>query len=206
MTGVRSGKRPATTTAAPVAQKRLAHWEVRNLEMVTHIRKMTLHHPGGRVVVVVGGGHEAFFDACLDPMLDVEVVQLDEVLDEADRSERRSRHRIDARIEPETGRVDAGVGTYRLLAHEAAHPRWTDAADSQGEHDFLNESFAEYGAWLSLRERAGEQADLDVARTLPRGSTGRLDATVRVLSGTRDAEAAAWMEEEPCAGPSRGER
>lgn len=66
----------------PLAQKRLAHWEIRNLKMVTHVRKMTLHHPGGRVLVIVGAGHKAFFDAYLDRMLDVEVVHLDEVLSE----------------------------------------------------------------------------------------------------------------------------
>lgn len=66
-----------------LAQKRIAHWEVRNLKMVTHIRKMALHHPGGRVLVVVGAGHKAFFDAYLSQMLDVDLVQLEEVLSDA---------------------------------------------------------------------------------------------------------------------------
>lgn len=72
----------------PMAQKRLAHWEIRNLKMVTHVRKMTLHHPGGRVLVVVGAGHKAFFDAYLDRMLDVEVVHLGEILDGASPTDR----------------------------------------------------------------------------------------------------------------------
>lgn len=73
----------ALAPQTPAAQKRIAHWEIRNLKMVTHIRKMTLHHPGERVLVVVGAGHKAFFDAYLDRMLDVEIVHLDEVLDAA---------------------------------------------------------------------------------------------------------------------------
>lgn len=73
----------ALAPETPAAQKRIAHWEVRNLKMVTHIRKMTLHHPGERVLVVVGAGHKAFFEAYLDQMLDVEIVHLDEVLDAA---------------------------------------------------------------------------------------------------------------------------
>lgn len=100
----------------PTAQKRLAHWEIRNLKMVTHIREMALHHPGGRILVVVGAGHKAFFDAYLDRMLDVEIVQLDEVLEppssaadlDPNRAGERSvpHYRIDARIEPDSGRVD----------------------------------------------------------------------------------------------------
>lgn len=52
----------------------------------------------------------------------------------------------------------ADLGTYRLLAHEAAHLWWTDAADTQSRHNFLNESFAEYEAFLSLRAAYGEEA------------------------------------------------
>lgn len=65
----------------PMAQKRIAHREIRNLKRVTHIRKMTLHHPGGPVPVVEGAGHQPFFDAYLDQMLDVGLVQLDQVLE-----------------------------------------------------------------------------------------------------------------------------
>ena len=110
----------------PMAQKRIAHWEIRNLKMVTHVRKMMLHHPGERILVVVGGGHKAFFDAYLDRMLDVEVVQLDEVLEAARATDPAApeagageagdtgrgdhpHYRVDARIEPATGRIDVDL-------------------------------------------------------------------------------------------------
>lgn len=54
-------------------------------------------------------------------------------------------------VEPDTGLVS-------LLAHEAAHLWWTDAADPMSRHNFLNESFAEYESWRALRAVYGEEA------------------------------------------------
>ena len=59
---------------------RLALWEARNLRMVSHIRRATTHHPGGRVLVIVGSSHKPFLDAYLEKMMGVEVVDAAAVL------------------------------------------------------------------------------------------------------------------------------
>jgi pheromone shutdown protein TraB len=55
-------------------QTRLALWEVRNLNMVSNIRRAAAQVPGGRVLVIVGASHRAFFDAYLRAMTNVRVV------------------------------------------------------------------------------------------------------------------------------------
>lgn len=48
----------------------------------------------------------------------------------------------------------AGAGFLRYLGHEVAH-LWWRAASTENWQDWLNESFAEYGALMLLRERIG---------------------------------------------------
>ncbi len=55
---------------------RVALWEVRNLNMVSHIRRLTGEDPGGRVLVIVGAGHKPFFDDYLARMSDLKLVEL----------------------------------------------------------------------------------------------------------------------------------
>ncbi len=57
---------------------RLAVWEVRNLNMASHIRRATATIPGGRMLVVVGNGHRPFLESYLALMTDVRLVRLDD--------------------------------------------------------------------------------------------------------------------------------
>lgn len=63
-----------------VGRQWLALWESRNLHMVGHIRRAASQHPGGRVLVIVGSSHKPFFDAYLQQMMGVTVVEADAVL------------------------------------------------------------------------------------------------------------------------------
>ena len=49
-------------------------WEVRNLRMVANIRAAFVPQPGARVLSIVGSSHKAYFDAYLDMMHEVELV------------------------------------------------------------------------------------------------------------------------------------
>ncbi len=55
---------------------RVALWELRNLNMVPHIRRLTARDPGGRVLVVVGAGHKSLLDDYLAQMSDLKLVEL----------------------------------------------------------------------------------------------------------------------------------
>jgi hypothetical protein len=68
-----------------VGRQWLALWETRNLHMVGHIRRVASQHPGGRVLVIVGSSHKPFFDAYLQQMMDVQVVDAGTVLPGAGR-------------------------------------------------------------------------------------------------------------------------
>ncbi len=63
-----------------VGRARVAYWEARNLRQVAHIREVTARYPGRRVLVIVGSGHKPWFDAYLDMMSDVELVDAARVL------------------------------------------------------------------------------------------------------------------------------
>lgn len=56
-------------------------WEVRNLRMVANIRASFVQKPGARVLAVVGATHKPYFDAYLDMMQDVYVVDAVRVLE-----------------------------------------------------------------------------------------------------------------------------
>jgi hypothetical protein len=66
-----------------LGQTRLALWEVRNLNMVGHIRRVAAQEPSGRVLVIVGASHKPFFDAYLRAMMNVRVVDAEQVLHRA---------------------------------------------------------------------------------------------------------------------------
>lgn len=59
---------------------RMAEWEARNLRQVAHIREAAAQAPGGRVLVMVGSAHKAWFEAYLDGMIDIEVVEAGPIL------------------------------------------------------------------------------------------------------------------------------
>ena len=56
------------------AMSRIAMWEVRNLNMVSHIMRVVADNPGGKVLVVVGANHKVFFEDYLSSMIGVEIV------------------------------------------------------------------------------------------------------------------------------------
>ena len=58
----------------------LAWWEVRNLRMVANIRTAFANSPGSRVLNIVGASHKPYYDAYLDMMSDVTVVDADRIL------------------------------------------------------------------------------------------------------------------------------
>jgi hypothetical protein len=58
----------------------VASWEVRNLRMVANIRAAAAAHPGARVLNIVGASHKAYYEAYLDMMHDVKLVDAEAVL------------------------------------------------------------------------------------------------------------------------------
>jgi hypothetical protein len=54
--------------------------ETRNLRMVANIRAAFGNRPGARVLNIVGASHKAYYDAYLDMMSDVQLVDAEAVL------------------------------------------------------------------------------------------------------------------------------
>lgn len=52
----------------------LAYWETRNLRMVANIRDVIGRRPGGRLLAIVGASHKGYYEAYLDQMHDVRLV------------------------------------------------------------------------------------------------------------------------------------
>ena len=55
-------------------------WQARNLRMVALIVSAAINEPGGKVLSVVGASHKPYFEAYLDQMHDIEVVNTDNYL------------------------------------------------------------------------------------------------------------------------------
>jgi hypothetical protein len=58
----------------------VAWWETRNLRMVANVRAAFGDQPGGRVLAIVGASHKPYFDAYLDMMHEVKLVDVSSVL------------------------------------------------------------------------------------------------------------------------------
>lgn len=67
-------------TPGHVGRARVAFWESRNLRQVAHIREASARYPGQRLLVIVGSAHKPWFDAYLQMMSDVEVVDAEGIL------------------------------------------------------------------------------------------------------------------------------
>jgi len=72
-----------TRLASGLDRYRVALWEVRNLAMAQHIRRMSAPFPGGRLLVLVGASHKPFLDAYLSCGMDVEIIQLADIVGES---------------------------------------------------------------------------------------------------------------------------
>lgn len=57
-------------------------WQARNLRMVSRIMTAATTVPGGRVLSVVGASHKPYFEAYLDQMHDIEIIETNALLDE----------------------------------------------------------------------------------------------------------------------------
>jgi hypothetical protein len=58
---------------------KVAQWEVRNLLMAAHIRRISAEHPGKAILVIVGSSHKPLLDAYLSHGLDVKLIHLNEL-------------------------------------------------------------------------------------------------------------------------------
>lgn len=58
----------------------LGYWETRNLRMVANIRDVLGLHPGTRLLAIVGASHKGYYEAYLNQMHDVRLVDAEKVL------------------------------------------------------------------------------------------------------------------------------
>ena len=70
----------ASKSAQRYPQMWVGGWEVRNLRMVANIRAAFANRPGARVLNLVGSSHKGYYDAYLDMMSDVQIVDVQQVL------------------------------------------------------------------------------------------------------------------------------
>ncbi len=62
----------------------VALWELRNLNIASHIRRATALHPGKRMLVIIGAAHKPFLEAYLCQMIDVKLVALEDIVPRGD--------------------------------------------------------------------------------------------------------------------------
>ena len=72
----------ALTEPSPQAYGRryVSYWETRNLRMVANIREVLGRRPGTRMLAIVGASHKGYYEAYLNQMRDVELVDVTPVL------------------------------------------------------------------------------------------------------------------------------
>ena len=58
----------------------VAYWETRNLRMVANIREVLGRSPGTKMLAIVGASHKGYYEAYLDQMRDVELVDVMPIL------------------------------------------------------------------------------------------------------------------------------
>lgn len=58
----------------------LGYWETRNLRMVANIREVLGQYPGTRLLAIVGASHKGYYEAYLNQMHDVNLVDAEHVL------------------------------------------------------------------------------------------------------------------------------
>ncbi|SFR79650.1 hypothetical protein SAMN04487782_0483 [Stenotrophomonas maltophilia] len=59
----------------------VGYWETRNLRMVANMREVLGQHPGTRMLTLVGASHKGYYEAYLNQMHDVQLVDANSVLD-----------------------------------------------------------------------------------------------------------------------------
>lgn len=74
------GKAARTPDNNAVTRQYLAWWQTRGLRMAANVVEAAGNQPGAKVLVIVGASHKSYFDAYLDQMQDIELVDVDAVL------------------------------------------------------------------------------------------------------------------------------
>ena len=74
------GKAARTAENDGVTRQYLAWWQTRGLRMAANVVEAAGNQPGAKVLVIVGASHKSYFDAYLDQMQDIEIVDVDAVL------------------------------------------------------------------------------------------------------------------------------
>ena len=77
------GLAAATPDHDGVAREYLAWWQTRGLRMAANVVEGAGNDPGARVLVIVGSSHKAYFDAYLNQMHDIALVDVQQVLSPA---------------------------------------------------------------------------------------------------------------------------
>ena len=70
-----------TPSAANYGRIYNAWWETRNLRMVSNIRAAFGNQPGAHVLNIVGASHKAYYDAYLNMMADVQMIDAEAILE-----------------------------------------------------------------------------------------------------------------------------
>ena len=70
----------AEPSAQGFGRKYVGYWETRNLRMVANMRDVIGRYPGTRMLTIVGASHKGYYEAYLDQMHDVRLVDSDIVL------------------------------------------------------------------------------------------------------------------------------
>ena len=69
-----------TKLTSGLDRSRIALWEVRNLNIASHIRSALVLHPKKRMLVIIGTAHKPFIEEYLSQMMDVKLLKLDALL------------------------------------------------------------------------------------------------------------------------------
>ena len=67
-------------SAQGFGRKYVGYWETRNLRMVANMRDVLGRYPGTRMLTIVGASHKGYYEAYLDQMHDVRVIDSDTIL------------------------------------------------------------------------------------------------------------------------------
>lgn len=69
-------------SAEGYGRRYVAYWETRNLRMVANMREVLGRQPGTRMLAIVGASHKGYYEAYLEQMSDVELVDINPILEQ----------------------------------------------------------------------------------------------------------------------------